>query len=197
MRITHSAGAALAAVALVAAVAPVAAGATAPSHGVTPRIDQSYTCHTPVGDESFTIGVTGKATIKGSRISLKKVLYTVTNDLGLSITVKKVKVHVPDPAKSLATYKKNSAKVSKKPAGWQAGHDSSGIFAYYPGSQTVPDGKTVSIAALSAKYKAKGAKGDEVDFQPGDLSFTLTSPIQGDVTCTADDPVGTFASVTL
>lgn len=187
----------------VAAVASLAVAGLAPAasarpavHQVRPAITQSYTCQTPVGDANLSGTVTGKASIKKGVIKLKKVVFAITNSVGLDLVVDHVKVSVADPDHAAAPYKKNSAKTAKKPTGWQAGHDSGGVFASHVGSMTIANGANVTSAALSAKYLVKGSHGTEIDFQPGAFSFHVSSPISGDVSCTPDSPVGTFASVT-
>ena len=181
---------------IVAVGAPLATATPAGRGHVDPAITQSYTCRTPLGDLGLAGRVTGKASIEGSTITLKKVKYAVTNAAGLSLTLDHIKVWTPDPASKAAKYKSDSVKVAGSPAGWKAGHDAGGVFASFAGSQTVNDGDDLTVAALSATYKAKGASGTVVDFHPGPVTFHVSQPISGDVTCTPDEPVGTFASVT-
>jgi hypothetical protein len=183
---------------VVAAVTLMAPSALATQPGVSPvsqTVTQPYHCTTPLGDADLSATVTGKAVIKGSKISLKAVKYSVTNSVGLSLTIDHVMVWTPDPGKKAAKYVDGSVKVGKKPAGWKAGHDSSGVFASFPGSQTVANGDDITTAPLSAKYKAKGASGTVVDFVAGDVTLHVSSPLSGTVSCTPD-PAETFASVT-
>jgi hypothetical protein len=179
-----------------AVVAPAASAQTVAGPAARPSITQSYDCQTPVGQETLSASVTGKASIKKGKIVLKKVVYAVTNSTGFDLVIDSAKLSTPDPNAADAPYAKKSAKVKKKAAGWTAGHDSSGVFAAFSGSMSIPDGSDVMSAPLSAKYAVKGPHGTEIDFQPGDVSFHVTSPLKGDVTCTPGDPVGTFASVT-
>jgi hypothetical protein len=185
-------GIALAALTL---VAPTAMATHASASQPASTITQPYHCATPLGDADLDATVSGKAVIKGSKISLKSVKYSVTNGIGLSMTVDHVMVWTPDPGKKVARYIDGSVKIAKKPAGWKAGHDATGIFASFPGSQTVKNGDDITVAALSAKYKAKGASGTVVNFVPGDVMLHVSSPLSGDVSCTPDPPQ-TFASVT-
>jgi hypothetical protein len=189
-------GVAVAASLVVAAVAPAASARPAVTHQVRPAITQSYTCSTPIGDISLSGTVTGKASIKSGTISLKKVVYAINNSVGFDLVVDHVKISTPDPSKSSAPYKKGSATTAKKPKGWKAGHDKVGIFASHAKSMTILNGQDVTSAALSAKYTVKGEPGTVIEFHPGDVTFHVTSPVEGDVTCMPDDPVGTFASVT-
>lgn len=194
MHVKIGLGAAIATTFALALIAPTADATQASTTNAAPTIAQAYSCTTPIGDIDLSGTVTGKATIKGKKISLKKVQYAVTNSVGLDLTIDSIKVYVPDPG-SAAPYKANSVKIAKKPKGWKAGHDATGIFASFAGSEVVANGDNVTVAALSAGYTAKGAKGTVVDFVPGDVTFHVSSPIAGDVSCTPDSP-GTFASVT-
>jgi hypothetical protein len=180
----------------VAAVAPAASARPAGARSVHPTITQAYTCHTPIGDIGLSGTVTGKAKIKKGTIKLSKVIYSIKNTTGFDLVVDSVKIWTPDPSQSSAPYKKGSVKVAKKPKGWKAGHDSVGIFASHAKSMTIANNDDVTSAALGAKYKVKGEPGTEIDFQPGDVTFHVSAPIEGDVSCSPDDPVGTFASVT-
>lgn len=195
MRVKYGLGVAVAAGMAFTAFAPSANAMPAPRH-LQPAITQSYTCHTPVGDETEALTVTGKASIKGIHISLKKVVYSITNTFGVDLTVEAIKVSVPDPTIKVAKYTNGSAKAAKKPAGYKGGHGATGVYALHAGQLDVANGDTIKTAALSAKYKATGSPGSEVDFQPGDVSFTVDSPISGQVSCTPDKPVGIIASVT-
>lgn len=194
MHVKYGLGIAVAAGMAFAALAPSASAM--PAGNAHPTLDQSYTCHTPIGDETAIVTVTGKASIKGSKISLKKVVYSFDNNFGVDLTVEAVKASVPDPTTKVAQYKDGSAKAAKKPAGYKGGHDSTGAYVLHAGQLSVPNGSSIKTAALGAKYTATGAPGSEVDFQPGAVSFTVDSPISGTVSCTPDKPVGIIASVT-
>jgi hypothetical protein len=195
MRMKLGYGAAAASVFALALIGPSAVAAHAGGSHASPAITQPYSCDTPIGPVDLTGTVTGKATIKGTKISLKSVKYSVTNSTGFALTIDHVNVSTPDPSQTDAPYKDGSVKVSKKPKGWKAGHDSVGVFASFKGSQDIANGADVSVAATSAQYKSKGASGTVVDFKPGDVTFHVSAPIAGDVSCTPN-PAGTFASVT-
>src|SRR6476620_5552492 len=77
------AGAAVVTVLAVAMVAPQAGARPAVAHAAAPAITQTYGCSTPVGDVDLTGTVTGKAKIKRGKINLSKVVYSVTNSVGL------------------------------------------------------------------------------------------------------------------
>jgi hypothetical protein len=186
----------VAAAAMTVAVAAPAANARPATTQAHPTISQSYTCQTPLGPESEAFTVTGKASIKGKKITLSKVVYSITNNFGVDLTVSKIKVSVPDPTTKVATYNSGSVTAAKKPKGYKPGHDATGSFVDHNGSMDVANGATIKTAALGATYTATGPKGSQVVFQPGALSFHVTSPVQGDVTCTPDKPVGTIATVT-
>lgn len=181
----------------VVTVAPSAGAVQAAAPAIAPQLTQSYTCTTPIGDVTITADITGKATVKKGKILLKNVTYSINNDLGFDLVIDNVKVSVPDPSKKIAPYVDGSVKVAKDPSGWKAGHDKAGIFALYKRTQTVTNGSSVDVAALSATYTAKGRKGTVVEFKAGTVTFHVQSPVEGDVVCTPDAPAGTFASVTL
>jgi hypothetical protein len=159
---------------------------------------QAYSCSTPIGTQSSNVTVAGSASINTTtkKISLTGVKFTITNTFGVTFSANNVKISIPDPNKTSAPYVAGSAKVATSPAGWTAGHDSTGVFALHSGTITVANGQTVSNAALSAKYSDKGPAGKVIKFHPGTVSFSLTSPITGSVTCHPTAPVITIASVT-
>lgn len=197
MQVKLGRGAAVATAFALATVAPSAAAIQVAAPSVSPMLTQIYTCSTPIGDVSIFVDITGKATVKKGKVTLKNVTYSVNNDLGFDLVIDNVKVSVPDPSKKKAPYVDGSVKVAKDPKGWKAGHDKTGIFALYKGTQTVTNGSSVDVAALSATYSAQGPKGTLVEFKAGMVTFHAQSPVEGDVVCTPDDPAGTFASVTL
>ncbi len=183
------------AVAAASGVAFVVPSFTTVSLAATPAsLSQTYTCSGGGVTERGTVVVSGGAAINSAHttVKLKNAVYTVTFNMGFTVTVTDVVLHVPDP--SGVSYKANSAKVTT--AGWTAGHDSNGAFASFAGPATVANGATIPSAALSAKYKLTGSAGTVVKFKPGLVTFTLTSPISASVVCTPNAPVGTFASVT-
>ena len=196
MHVKLGLGAAVAAGFAVALVAPSATAARVATPHASPTITQTYTCNTPIGDVSLSGTVTGKATLSGKTISLKNVKYAVTNSVGLDLTIDHIKVSTPDPSKKNAPYKAGTVKVGKTPAGWKAGHDATGSFASFKGSQVVANGDNVTVAPLSAQYSAKGPKGTKIKFTPGPVTFHVSSPVAGDVSCAPDKPVGVFAQVT-
>ena len=182
-------------------VSLVGVGLTASVASATPAVaaaSQGYSCSTPVGTQSGTATVAGKATLNATTkvISLSGVKVSIKNTFGVTVSGNNVKIVVPDPNTTSAPYVANSAKVATTPAGWTAGHATSGIFALHAGNVTFASGSTLSNAALSARYKDKGPKGTVVKFTPGPISFNLTSPISGTVTCTPTAPIVTIASVT-
>jgi hypothetical protein len=182
--------------AAVAGAAFVLPSFTTVSTAATPAsLRQSYTCAGAGVSETGTAVVSGKAAINSSRttVKLKNAVYTVSNNTGFTATVTNVVLHVPDP--SGVSYKANSAKVTTP--GWTAGHDSHGAFARFAGPATVAAGATIPSAPFSAKYEVTSADHTVIDFQPGLVTFTLTSPISAHVVCTPNAPVGTFASVKL
>jgi hypothetical protein len=161
-------------------------------------ISQAYSCSSPVGTLSASVKVAGAAALNstGSAIILSKVKFTITNPTTTTISADHIVVTVPDPNPTSAPYKAGTAKVASTPAGWTAGHNTSGVFAEHTGTITLAGGGTVSNAALSARYANKGPHGTVISYKPGPVSFDLTSPISGPVSCTPNPPVGTFASVT-
>lgn len=58
------------------------------------------------------------------KFSLKNVEYSVTDSVGVSLTVDHIRVSTPDPSQENAPYTDGSVKIAKKPAGWRAGHNS-------------------------------------------------------------------------
>ncbi len=180
-----------------AAMAITPALSVAPA-GASPDVSAGYSCSTPIGTESANVTVVGTASVANGIIGLKNVKFTITDNLGFSLTIDNVKVHVPDPNKVSAPYRAHSAKVGSAPAGWTAGHDTHGLFALHSASITVANGMTVSNAALSGKYTDKGPAGTVIAFKPGLVSFKVTSPItiSGSATCTPTTPVPKIASVT-
>ncbi len=195
MKVKFGLGVAVAATLTLAIVAPSASAKPVADHQAAPAVSQTYDCTTPIGDINLTGTVTGRASIMGKSISLTKVKFAVTNSVGLDLVVENVKVYVPDPSKANAPYKKGSVTIATKPRGWKAGHDSTGIFALFKGQQTIKAGDNVTVAALGAQYTAKGAKGTKIHFASGTVTFTVDSPVSGDVTCTPS-PAVTFARVT-
>lgn len=179
----------------------VGVGLTAALTGAAPAgaaSTQAYSCSTPIGTESGTATISGKAVLNATTkvITLSAVKFSIKNTFGLTISGNNIKVSVPDPNTTSAPYITGSAKVATTPAGWTAGHGTTGLFALHKGTLTFANGSTISNAALSGRYKDKGPKGTVISFKPGTVSFNLTSPISGTVTCTPSGTVVTFASVT-
>jgi hypothetical protein len=166
-----------------------------PSASASVTVTQPYTCATSLGNLAATAKVTGTASKIGTKINLKKVLFKVTNPTTFQLTVDHIKISVPDPSAAHAPYVARSAKVALTPAGWTAGHGTTGVFASFAGSQTIAAGATVANAALSASYKNAGPAGTVINFVPGQVSFHVSSPVSTTATCTPNGPM-TFATVT-
>jgi hypothetical protein len=168
-----------------------------PAVSAAPTVTQSYTCTAGPITLPATAKVTGIAAKSGTKINLKNVVFQVTNPTTMSLTVKSIKVSVPDPSATHAPYIAGSARAAHSPAGWTAGHDASGAFAFafFAGSQTISGGATVANAALSASYTNKGPARTVIKFVPGAVSFIVTRPAIGQATCTPNGPM-TFAMVT-
>lgn len=171
--------------------------ASMPSAGAA-TITQAYSCSSPIGTLSASVRVSGSAALNstGKSINLSRVKFTVTNPTSTTISADNIVVTVRDPNKTAAPYKAGTAKVASTPPGWTAGHNASGVFAKHAGTVTLAGGGTVSNAALSASYANQGSSGTVISYKPGAVSFNLTSPIPGTVTCTPTAPVKRFASVT-
>ena len=163
-------------------------------------ISQSYRCSAAGIAKVATATVSGTATIvpatKGNDIQLSNVVFSVSNGFGVTATGRNFKVHVPDPNRTKAPYILKSANVATTPAGWTANHDGNGAYAAYVGTITIPNGGTVTSAALGALYTDKGATGTVISFLPGTITFNLQKPVAAPVTCTPVKPVASFAQVT-
>jgi hypothetical protein len=164
----------------------------------------SQTYHCKIGTiitQNVTATVSGKAAIVTSKTNVKTVhlsavVFKFTNSFGTTATISNVKMSVPDPNVTSAPYIANSAHAGTTPAGWTAGHDSTGAYLFFAGSATIANGATESSAALRATYKDKGPAGTAIAFHPGAISFMVTAPVSDPATCTATAPIKTIASVT-
>jgi hypothetical protein len=177
-------------------VAPIVPIMPIAAASASTNVSAAYSCSIAGTTEAVTISVTGTATKTATTVNVKNVVFTVTNSFGITATISNIKVHVLDPNKTSAPFKAGSAHVAKTPAGWTAGHDSTGAFALFKGSTTIANGATVSNAALGAGYTNAGPTGTKISFKPAKVSFNVTSPITATVTCTPTKPVPVFASVT-
>jgi hypothetical protein len=175
----------------VVAVAPLASAA--PTHSAS--VTQKYRCATPVGPVGEDIIVSGTASASHGQLALGKVTFEFLNNFGTDVTINKIRFVVPDPDRANAPYQQGSAKVDSKPKGWTAGHQASGIFEFYAGTQVLADGATIAVPGLSAAYRAAGPKGTLVEWKPGPFSFNVKSPDPGLIACKPKAPVKTFASV--
>ena len=150
-------------------------------NGTPQSVDhQSYTCSTPIGDVTLIGTVTGKAKIKGKTISLKKVVYSITNSVGLDLTVDHVKISTPDPSPASAPYKKGSVKVPRSPRGGRPVTTRREYSPRYAKSMTIKAGDDVTSAPFSAKYTAKVDRAPRSTSSPGDVSFNVSAPVAGD-----------------
>ena len=176
--------------------------ATADSPAVAPAtVSQTYSCSVIGTTQTGTATVMGKAVIVTSTtgvksISLTGVVFSITNSFGLTATVNTIKIHLLDPNKISAPYILNSAKAGTTPPGWTAGHDTTGTFLLFSGSTTFASGTTKRTAALRARYRDKGPRGTVIAFHPGNVTFSVTSPVVGSASCTPSGTLTTIASVT-
>jgi hypothetical protein len=176
----------------------VLAGPAAPV-GATVDIVQGYTC---TGGVAANVTITGAAAVSGEestgakeKVTLKNVLFTVTNPFGVAITVKHIVVSVPDPA--TVTF------VSGSTAGgppW--------VFAHVPPNSTdthlgvipvVPAGGTFSSALMKIKYFDSGTDPPGpgvINWFGGTIRFKVTAPAanSGNYVCVPGAPVA-FATV--
>lgn len=184
------------ATACVGALTAPSATATAVAHGRAATVTQAYGCTTPVGDITENIQVTGKARQSHGGISLTGVVFAFVNDFGVTVTINKITFVVPNPDQRNAPYQNRSAAVSRKPAGWTAGHTKAGLYEAHKGSQDLADGATLEVPMLSASYANSGPKGTVVKWRPGTFSFNVTQPDPGAIVCTPTKPLQVFASYT-
>ncbi|HXX90220.1 MAG TPA: hypothetical protein VEI83_08365 [Acidimicrobiales bacterium] len=160
---------------------------------------QGYSCSAIDGVKpAVNATVTAKATIDKTTkvISLTGVVFKLRNTFGVTATIDDIRFYVNDPNSTSAPYVAGSAAAAGVPAGWAAGHDSSGLYVVYAGSQTFKSLATLTTAALSAGYSDLGPAKTAIKFTVGTITFDVTAPVQAPVTCTPKTPEKVITQVT-
>jgi hypothetical protein len=154
----------------------------------------NYSCVVNGSTVPVSVQVSGNAVIASGKIKLTNVVFSITNWFGTKATFKNIEVHVPDPNRTSAPYKANSATIATTPKGWTVGHGTN-LYALHAGKVTVASGSNLTTAAFGAKYSDLGPVGTVISFQPTALTFTLKSPIVATASCMPAAPFQTFAQV--
>jgi hypothetical protein len=167
---------------VVGAALLVLVGPAAPV-GATVDIVQAYNC---TGGVAANVTITGVAAVSleepKEKVTLKNVLFTVTNPFGVAITVKHIVVTVPDPA--TVTF------VSGSTAGgppWVFTHPGISTDTHLGVIPVVPAGGTFSSALMKIKYVDNGTDPPGpgvINWFGGTIRFKVTVPAGiGNVVC--------------